>query len=418
MNLRPIGRALRRTWIWVVLILLVAFAGGWVATAAMPAQYEADSRVMYALNAQGPLQSQLQATSLAAQRAATDASLIPTPTVLTPALAALGNPDLTYATVSSGVSATAASTMIDITVTLPDPQDAAAVSGAIIDQLTAQASADQIVVDPLDTTGLVYTYTVETIIPPAVPEAPSSPSLLINSLIALAVGVLAAVTFVAIMVSRDKRIYDLETVRETAPVPVVGTLSVRGGDRTGAPLARDVATLRTALQARTPRGGTWLITGAGDVRTEGTGRALAASLRAIGRHTALLVTDPGSAGAAGLTDLIAGTATMDEVIDRDSIPGVAYTGVGTLVEDRADIFAREDAPDKLHELAKGSDVALVTAEPADRSADAAVLSRFGMSTLVVVRRGRTTTTELSRALSALSEAGANLTGVIWLQSAR
>ncbi|TDN90549.1 hypothetical protein [Microbacterium sp. BK668] len=417
MNLLPIGRVLRRTWIWVLLILLVAFAGGWVVTSSMPAQYTSESRVMYSLNAQGSLQNQLQATSLAAQRAATDASLIPTPTVLTPALAALGNPALTYDTVSGGVSASPSGTMINITVTLPDAQDAADVGGAIIDELSAQAAADEIVVDQADA-ALTYTYAVETILPPAVPAAPSSPSLLINSLIALAVGVLAAAIFIATMISRDKRIYDVEVARSVAGADVLGVLSIRGDDRKGAPLAQDVATLRAAFQARAPESGTWLITGAGDVRTEGTGRAVASSFGAIGRRTTLIVTDPGSSGAPGLTDFIAGTASMEEVLDRESVPGATYVGVGTLVDERADIFAGERAADKLQELARGSDVVLVTADPADASADAAVLSRFGMRTLVIVRRGRTTTDELSRALSTVAEAGGDIAGVIWVRSAR
>ena len=116
MNLLSLGRALRRGWIWVLLILVAALAGGWLVTSSMQAQYESPSSVLYSLNSQGSLQSQIQATSLAIQRAATDAQLVPTPTILTPALEALGDPDLTLETVGDGVTALATETLLDISV--------------------------------------------------------------------------------------------------------------------------------------------------------------------------------------------------------------------------------------------------------------------------------------------------------------
>lgn len=418
MNLLSLGRALRRGWIWVLLILLAALAGGWVVTSSMAAQYESSSRVLYALNSQGSLQTQIQATSLAIQRAATDAQLVPTPTILVPAIEALGDPDITLETVGEGVTALATETLLDIVVVLDDPDDAAALNNSIIEVLRTRATAAQIIVDPLDPASLVYTFELTTIVPPTVPETPTSPSLLINLLIAFAVGVLGAAIYLATRMSRDKRIYDLETLRATTDLPVVGTLAIRGGNRTGAPRAQDLGTLRAALQSRAPEGGTWLLTSAGDVRTEGVGRSLASSMSAIGRRTTLLATENGSAGPAGLTDYLTGAADADAVVDTTTIPGVSYVGHGTLAEDGADILAGADTPKGLATLTKGSDVIFVTAAPADKSADAAALARLGMQTLVLVRRGRTTTPQLSRAISALTEAGGEIAGLVWTKSAQ
>ncbi len=415
MNLLSFGRALRRGWIWVLLILIAALAGGWLVTKSIPPQYESSSRVLYSLNAQGSLQSQVQANSLAAQRAATDAQLIPTPTILTPALAALNDPDLTLEMVTDGtaVTALAQETLVDITVILSDPDQAAALNNAIIEVLKTRATASTIVVDPTDPASLVYTFDVAPVIPPVVPDQPSSPNLVINILIAFAVGVLAAVIFLAIQSSRDKRIYDLETLRASSDLPIVGSLAIRGGDRKATPREADVATLREAILARNPKGGTWLLTSAGDVVPTGVARSLASSTAAIGRSVTLLVTGAGSPDAPGLSDFLAGNAAVDDVRDTTTVSGVSYVGPGTLSGSAADALASSGAADALRALTDDSDIVFVSAAPADRSADASVLARMGLHTLVLVRGGRTTTPQLSRALSALTEAGGVITGLVF-----
>lgn len=416
MNLVSLGRTLRRSWIWVVLILIVSLVGGWFVTGLMPVQYQASSRVLYALNSSGSLQNQIQATNLAIQRAATDAQLVPTPTILTPALKAVGDPTLTLESVGTGVTATAQQTLLDIVVTVDDPKDAAALNSAIIDVLRSNAEKAQIIADPLDPKSAVYTFELTTVSPPVVPTSPSSPSLIINELIALAIGFIAAGIFLAVRMRNDNRIYDLDTLRATTDHPVIGSLAIRSGGKKGAPRAQDTATLRAALQARSPEGTTWLVTSAGDVRSDGVGRSLASSMAAIGQRTTLLATGAAADGAPGITDYLAGTATADDVVDTATVPGVAYVGPGTL-DSRADVFAGAESPARLGDLTKESDIVFVTAAPANERADAAILGRLGMLTLVLVRKGRTTSTELARGLAALTEAGAEVAGVVWTKKA-
>ncbi|GAA1944263.1 YveK family protein [Microbacterium deminutum] len=416
MNLVALGRTFRRNWIWVVLIMLVALAGGWFVTGIMPTQYQATSRVLYALNSQGPLQNQIQATNLAIQRAATDAQLVPTPTVLTPALKKVGDKSLTLKTVTDGVTAVAQQTLLDITVTVDDPKDAAALNSAIIDVLRSSAEKAQIIANPLDPKSAVYTFELTTVTPPVVPDVPFSPSPLINGLIAFAVGALAAAIFLAVRMRGDNRIYDLDTLRAATDHPIIGSLAIRSGRRRGSPRAQDTATLRAALQARAPEGATWLVTSAGDVRSEGVGRSLASSMAAIGQRTTLLATAATPDGAPGITDYLAGTATADDVVDTSRVPGVAYVGPGTM-DSRADVFAGAQSPERLGDLTKESDIVFVTAAPANERADAAILGRLGMLTLVLVRKGRTTSTQLARGLAALTEAGADVAGVVWTRRA-
>jgi Mrp family chromosome partitioning ATPase len=141
-------------------------------------------------------------------------------------------------------------------------------------------------------------------------------------------------------------------------------------------------------------------------------------MAAIGRRTTLVSTDAASGGASGLTDYLSGKADADAVVNTETVPGVSYVGHGTVAEDRADILAGAEAPQALATLTAGSDIVFITAAPADKSADAATIARWGMQTLVLVRRGRTTAPQLTRAISALTEAGGEVAGLVWTKSAQ
>ncbi len=198
---------------------------------------------------------------------------------------------------------------------------------------------------------------------------------------------------------------------------MIGSLAIRSGGKAGTPRPQDTATLRAALQARAPERATWLVTSAGDVRSEGVGRSLATSMAAIGKRTTLLATGAASEASAGITDYLSGAATAEEVLDTTTVPEVTYVGPGT-IDSRADVFAGAESPARLAEITKDSDIVFVTAAAADQRADAAILGRLGMLTLVLVRKGRTTNAQLARGLAALTEAGAEVTGVVWTRRAQ
>ncbi|WP_345801556.1 Wzz/FepE/Etk N-terminal domain-containing protein [Microbacterium sp. AZCO] len=418
MNLIALGRVFRRSWWWVVLILLVALAAGWMATAATPKQYAADTRVMYSLDASGSIQSQLQAASLAAQRAAVDAELVPTDTILAPVIAELGDPDLTVETVAAGTTAAATSTVLVVTVTLDDADEAAAVANGIVKQLNVRAAADPIVLDPANPQAPTYTYTLTTLVPAVPPTSPASPSLVVNLLIALAVGIFAAAVFLGVLVSRDRRLYDLKRVREITDAPIVGTVAFTRGKK-GVPVQRDIAALRASLLSRASGRATWLLTSAGNgIAAKRVGAPLAASFAVTGEETLLLSTESDGADASpGLTDYLAGAAKPAEIVETASVENLALVGAGTRTETSHDLFASTSTPSLLGSLTNGTGTVIITAPATDESADATTLARLGGRTLVVVTAGRTTDEDLARALESLSEAGADVAGVIWTTKA-
>ncbi|WP_243075654.1 Wzz/FepE/Etk N-terminal domain-containing protein [Microbacterium sp. SS28] len=418
MNLVTLGRVLRRSWWWVVLILLVAFVGGWLATSATPKTYAAETRVLYSLDAGGSIQSQLQATSLASQRAAIDAELVPTEIILAPVVAEIGDPDLTVQVVSAATTATATSTVLVVTVTLIDPDEAAAVANGIVEQLNVRAASDPVVLDPTNVEAPTYNYTLTTLVPAIPPTTPASPSLVVNLLIAFAVGVFASAIFLAVQAGRDRRVYDLARVRTLTDAPVLGTVAVTRGSK-GAPLQRDVAALRAALLSRSSGAATWLITSAGaGIPAKRIGAPLAAAFAATGEETLLLSTEADASDSAlGLTDYLAGTAKPAEIVEAASIENLALVGAGTRTDVSHDLFASTTTPSLLWSLTDGTRVVIITAPATDETADAATLARLGGRTLVVVTAGKTTDDDLTRTLESLTEAGAEVGGVIWVTKA-
>ena len=408
MSIEALGRVLRRDFPWVLAILLLALAGGWVATLATPAQYTATTTALYSLDTSGPLQTQLQSTSLATQRAAIEAQLVTTPAVLDPVVEKTGV-DLTAVGLASHTTAAATATLLQVTVTLPSADDAARVATAIVAELASRAAAEKIVLDPTVAGSPTYSYAVSTVDPAVAPDHPSSPNVLINMLVALAAGIVAAAVFLAWRVSTDRRVYDAGQVSDALGAPVLGALPSRAGT-----LGDETAMLRTALLARHPQPRTVLLAPAAAARASVAARALAASFAAVGEDALLVEADARTASTApGLTDLLTGSADADTVTDATSLPGVALVPVGTAVANAADLYATPASATLIDRLVGQHSPVVVVTAPAARFADAAVLGAGADAVLVLVTRTRDTVDDLTRAAESLRGAGVEISGAVW-----
>lgn len=407
-NLYPLGRVLRRDLGWVIMIVVVALGGGGVVTAISPALYTSTTTALYSLETSGTLQTQLQSASLAAQRAEIDAQLVVTPTVLDPVIQETGV-DTTAVLLASDTTALATATLVEITVTLPSPEDASTVAAAIVAELSDRASSETIVVDPTTADSPTYAYTVTTVDPALTPERPSSPNVLINMLVAVAVGVVAVALFLAWRLSTDRRVYDSEQVLKALGAPVLGTLPAEGET-----LGDEAAKLRTALLRREPPPAMILLAPAAAAKASAAGRALALSFAAASERPLLIEADASAASPrAGLTDYLAGYAAADDVIEVGSPTGVPTVSVGTVVGPAADLYARSTTERLLHRLVGDRAPVILVAAPVSRFADAAVLGGASDAVLVLVDRRRDTVDDLARAAEALRNAGVDIAGAVW-----
>ncbi|MEZ0491229.1 YveK family protein [Kineococcus sp. TBRC 1896] len=179
----------RRTAAVAVGIVVLAIVLGAAVTALLPRTYAAESKVLLRPAPEGTVPA-AEAVALATAQVDTYAALATTPTVLDPAIDAAGV-DTDSATLAEDTSATPVpkTTIITITVSAGQAREAAELSNAVAENLLTQVGTQSTVAGQAVMTG-------EVVERPLVPEAPTSPRLLLNLLAAAAVGLAVAGVFV------------------------------------------------------------------------------------------------------------------------------------------------------------------------------------------------------------------------------
>jgi len=147
------------------------------------------------------------------------------------------------------------------------------------------------------------------------------------------------------------------------------------------------------------------------------GRALAASgLRvvAIDGDIRQPSFDPvfSSGGAIGLTDHLAGLATIDEILQRDTLTPLQVIDGGTQGRDALSLFLSPALPELLERLRDRHDVILLDVPPVFALAEARILARVADATLLCVRWADTPRRVVRAAVTMLQEANVKLAGAV------
>ena len=115
-------------------------------------------------------------------------------------------------------------------------------------------------------------------------------------------------------------------------------------------------------------------------------------------------------GALGLTDLLAGHATDEQVIRQDLLSGMHYIAAGTPEANAFSLFMSEAMARLLQRLRAQFDLVLLDAPPAQAMTDTRVIAGIADATLLCVRWRSTRLDVAANALALLVEAGANVVG--------
>jgi capsular exopolysaccharide synthesis family protein len=114
----------------------------------------------------------------------------------------------------------------------------------------------------------------------------------------------------------------------------------------------------------------------------------------------------------GLADVLAGTADVSDVL-QDSLDGrLTVLPSGQQLPDPGEILASPTLGATVRDLTERFDVVLVDAPSLHAVADATVLSKVTDSALLVVRAGRTRTSDVERSTDLLERVGAQLAGAV------
>lgn len=440
---------LRRGWALIVLGLLVGLAGGWFAQQLEVPSYSATARDLVTSQSSGvtDVNDTVQANGLAAGRVASFVLVASSGLVLQPVIDELGL-DLTVDQLASQISVVSPpnTVVIETTATAESPALAQSIANAI-SATFSRVVAEQLEPEPVvvetplpvvDANGTPIPDPVVTVLRivnieeaelPTEPEQAVGPFFLVIGAIAgLGLGLVAA----SVREALDRRVRTRRDVAAVTEAPVVGVLRrdralrrapLAGADRANGSVSESFRSLRTAighLRVRDRRSA-FVITAM--ARGNGSTTVTANLAVAIAKTaTTVVVIDANIAspeltavldarGSRGLTDVLAGRATLDEAL-RPGPHGTTVLPVGTHPGATAELLATAAMRDLLETLRERFDVVLVDAPALSVGTEATVLGSFGCATLLVVPAGAVIRPRLAETLATLAMGGQTPAGII------
>lgn len=429
-ELRDYIRILRKSWILILLLVLVGVGASAAYSIVKTPDYSATSKVFVSTQGSGTAADLVQGNSFTTQRVKTYSELVQTPIVLLPVIASL-KLDVTEKTLAEQIVASAAldTSIIEVTVTDEDPVKAADIANATSQSLTAVVQS----IETSDSTNAVTPVKLTRVQEATVPSIPVSPNVPLNIALGFLVGLALGVGIAVLRETLETRIRNEHDVEQITSVPMLGgivfdpkakerPLIVQVDPRS--PRAESFRTLRTNLQFldadRTDRN--FVITSS--IESEGkstTAANLAIALADAGSRVLLVDADlrrskiaeyMGVEGAVGLTDTLIGRAELKDVIQPWGRAMLFVLPAGHTPPNPSELLGSERMEKIIGEFTRAFDVVIFDAPPLLPVTDAAILAKKVGGAIVVVAAGRTHKNQLHGALTALENVGAPVSGLV------
>ncbi len=316
--------------------------------------------------------------------------------------------------------------LIDVTVTDPSPRLAQRIADTVGSEFTSMATQ----LERADANG-VSPVKVTVTDPPTLPTEPSSPRTLLNVAVGALFGLLLGTGIALARHRLDRSVKDSEEAALLAGAPVIGTifrddaltrrhvLDLGTTTRT----AEDFRRLRTNLQFLNVDEPPKVLMVSSAVPAEGKTTVvvnLALALVDAGRQVTVVEADLrrpkvpnylGMVGDVGLTNILAGTADISDVIQtyRDGFKVIA---AGPTPPNPGELLGSSHMAAVVEKLRGQNDIVLVDAPPLLPVADSTALAVTMDGVLLSVRYGSTRKDQLALAVASLEQVGAKTLGVI------
>ncbi|TDL37392.1 polysaccharide biosynthesis tyrosine autokinase [Arthrobacter nitrophenolicus] len=272
------------------------------------------------------------------------------------------------------------------------------------------------------------------------PTSPSSPNTKLNLALGALVGLALGMAYAVVRRHLDRRIRQASEIERLFGVPAIGTLpadrrlegkssvldtgTAKQIHDAGGAMAEALRELRTNLSFldvdQPPR----IIVVTSSVQAEGKSTVtanLAVTMAAAGENVVVVDGDlrrptlvdvfnlvPG----AGVTDVLTGTAELDDVLQPwGALPNLSVLGSGRIPPNPSELLGSRAMKTMLTTLAENA-IVLIDAPPLLPVTDAAVLSRVADGAIVVIRTGRTTQEQLAQSLGNLDKVKGRVLGAV------
>jgi capsular exopolysaccharide synthesis family protein len=428
MELSDYIRILRKNWIAIITLTLIGLSATTVFTLTRTPIYESSSTIFVSTQAGGTAAELQQGSSFTQARINTYVGLVRTPIVLDPVIEQL-DVSTTPAALAGRVSATAAlnSTLITMTVSDPDAARAASLANAIASSLSSVVP--QLEPESNDGSSPVRLSRVSEAQPALSPSSPNTP---LNLAIGLIAGLILGLGVATLRTSLDNKVRTLREAETITKAPAIGAIAfdVKARERPLivhadplSPRAESFRALRTNLQFL-DMGGRSSFVVTSSIASEGKSTTtinLAIALADAGKRVALIDADLrkptvadylGIEGGVGLTDVLIGRASVDDVMLAWGGRSLFVLPAGKIPPNPSELLGSHKMGSFLSALEEDFDVVLCDAPPLLPVTDAAILARLTSGAIMVVSAGRATKHQLAGSTEALNAVGAKLAGFV------
>lgn len=443
LDVRDYVRVFRQHWLGVVALVLIGIlcSAGWILL--QKPSYSANSIGYVSIPGGDNMGSALAGDSLAKAKSTSYASFASSRPVAESVINSLKldvTPDqlLSQISVSSGKG----TPEIMIAASASNPQEAQALANAWVTALAEQVN----ILESTSATNGGATPAANSIIKviplgdAPLPSAPSSPNKKMALILGALVGIVLGVVYALVRNHIDRRIRSVEAVEKAIGTAVVGTIPIDERLRNGAHIVESgivdhasnegyafseaLRELRTNLHYMNVDNPPRVIVITSSIPNEGKSTIaanLAVTIAATGQKVILIDGDLrrpvlsdyfGLASGGGLTDILSGQATLDDVLQAyGPVPTLAVLGAGRIPPNPSELLGSLAMKRLLEKLAEEA-VVLIDAPPLLPVTDAAILARSTDGALIVAGAGKTTIDELEKAVATLSKVNAHLLGAV------
>lgn len=428
MESRQVGAALRASrWILLAAAILGGL-GGFAVSVLQTPLYVSHTEMFVSTTDDTSTLAVYQGSQFSQQRVMSYAHLLTGENIARRVVASLRLKD-SYSKIQREVSADALSNtvLIDVSVADPSANRAQRIAQAIGSEFTSY-------VGELEATGRAGVSPVKVTVTqePDLPTVPTTPKTSRNVVAGSVLGLLAGAGLVIGRVRLDRTAKDADEVAILAGAPVIGTVLrdpalakqhvvVRDS---ASPSAEDYRQLRTNLQFLNIDEPPKVIMVSSAVPSEGKTTVvvnLALALADAGRRVTIIEADLrrpkvtrylGMVGGVGLTNILAGTAEVDEVIQCYGTGDLKVIAAGPTPPNPGELLSSSHMFGLIDKLRGENDFILVDAPPLLPVADSTGLAVVMDGVLLSVRYGSTTKEQLRQAATTLERVGAKTLGVI------
>ncbi len=432
MNPQEILKQVRNRWVTMALTALVTILAAVGYTMLQTPLYQASTRMFVsttALSSSGSATDLYQSSRYSQDRVLSYVELVKGETVAQRTIDRL-DLEMSPATLESRVTAKSKlnTVLIDVAVLDPSPVRARDIANALSEEFV-------VLVNELETPSNGARPEARVVVEQraSVPDRPVIPKTGRNIAVGVVLGAILGIGLAILREQLDRTVKTPEAVEEITANSVVGYIPLDKSlnstpaisfDTNNSPAAEAFRKIRTNLQFLSVDHPPRLIIITSATPSEGkstTSINIALALAEAGHKVVLVDADMrrpslakylDSIGSVGLSTVLGGGASLDDVLQDSKFPGVTILSAGPTPPNPSGLLGSQVAKKIFGDLSERFDYVIVDTPPLLAVTDGAILAAEADGTLVVVRAGSTRSDQLSHAIATLNDVGAPLLGTV------